>query len=725
MERSPTFSQNWSRVNRLTPTLRPHVQITRQLFRGDPWHVVHDPVSNNFFRLNPVAYHFVGMLDGKRSIDEVWRLTLDKYGDSAPTQNEVINLLGQLNQSNLLRVDMPADAAPLLERHRRRKMKHWAGQAMSILFMRFPLFNPDRLITWVLPLVRPLLGRAGAVMWLVWMCFCAYVFLPKAGGFLRSAESVLAPANWGWMILLFIVTKALHEMGHGLMCKRFGGVVPEFGVMLLVMFPAPFVDATSSWSFADKWKRLLVAAAGMIFELAVAGGAALLWVYYSEHDPGSLGQQLAYNVVFLASVTTILFNANPLLRFDGYYMLSDILEIPNLYERAQRQMQWLVQRYAYGIEGAVPPSSDPGERMRLTVYGITSGIYRVLVLAGIILFISGQFVEIGLLLAAWSFIAWAIIPLCKFIHWLTTSPAVGEHRVRAVSVTLAFVAVVMIAIGVIPVEQHRRAQGVIESEHRADVSMLTAGIVEQVLVENGEFVRKGDVILVADNVELRARKAELEATLAMLQLEHNKGLVEDYVAMKIADVRMAAAREELDRLNQRLDDLIVRAPQSGTIVSQVSLGQIQDRYVDRGKVICRILDLEDIRVTSLISQSQNASPFSDRIQRVELRTAGRMTDVILGDVTQIFDSGRSELPHPALGPGGGGTIAVAPDDREGRRTLRPQFEIWIDLPGIDKAAYRPMPGQRVYVRFTLATKRPLLFQWIHQLHQVIRERVST
>jgi putative peptide zinc metalloprotease protein len=724
MERSPTFSQNWSRVNRLTPTLRPHVQITRQLFRGDPWHVVHDPVSNNFFRLNPVAYHFVGMLDGKRSIDEVWRMTLDKFGDAAPTQNEVINLLGQLNQSNLLRVDMPPDAAPLLERHRRRKMKHWAGQAMSILFMRFPLFNPDRLISWVYPLVRPILSRFGAVMWLVWMCFCAYVFLPKMGGFLRSAESVLAPANWGWMILLFIVTKAVHEMGHGLMCKRFGGVVPEFGIMLLVLFPAPFVDATSSWSFPDKWKRLLVAAAGMIFELAIAAGAALLWVYYSEHDPGSLGQQLSYNVVFLASVTTILFNANPLLRFDGYYMLSDILEIPNLYERAQRQLKWLIQRYAYGIEMATPSSSDPGERARLTAYGIASGIYRVLVLAGIILFISGQFVEIGLMLATWSFIAWAVIPLCKFVHWLTTSPALGEHRIRAVSVTLGVLALIMVGIGAIPVEQHRRAQGVIESERRADVSMLTTGFVTRVFVDNGDYVHEGDTILVADNVELRSRKAELQAMLATLRLEHNKGMVEDYVAMKIADVRMTAAQEELDRLNQRLDDLVVRAAQSGTIVSQVSLTQIQDRYVERGKVICRILDLDDIRVTSLISQSQNASPFSDRIQRVELRTAGRVTEVIPGQVTQIFDSGRSELPHPALGPAGGGTIAVAPDDREGRRTLRPQFEIWIDLPDIDRAAYRPMPGQRVYVRFTLETKRPLLFQWIRKIHQVLRERVG-
>jgi putative peptide zinc metalloprotease protein len=310
----PTFSNAWSRVNRLTPTLRPHVQIKRQLYRGQPWHVVHDPVTNTFFRLNPVDYHFVGLLDGRRSVDDVWRMTLDRYGDDAPTQQEVIGLLGQLNQSNLLRVDLPPDAQPLLERARTRNFKKWSGQAANILFLRIPLFNPNTLLNWLEPVVRPLLSKGGLILWCIWVGYALYRFIPSLGEFIHDAQSVLAPANWGCMALIFTLTKAFHELGHGLVCKRFKGSVPEMGFMMLVLFPAPYVDATSSWNMPSKWKRVLVGSAGMMFEIAIAAGAALAWLNFEK---GTLPSQLAYNTVFLASVTTVLFNANPLLRFDG------------------------------------------------------------------------------------------------------------------------------------------------------------------------------------------------------------------------------------------------------------------------------------------------------------------------------------------------------------------------------------------------------------------------
>ena len=156
------------------------------------------------------------------------------------------------------------------------------------------------------------------------------------------------------MVALFIFTKICHEMGHGLMCKRFGGIVPEVGIMMLVLFPVPFVDATSSWNFPPNGVGYWWGGAGMIFELALAGIAAMIWLYA---EPESLTRQLSYNMVFMASVSTILFNANPLLKFDGYYMLSDILEIPNLYDRSKKHLQWLVQRYAYGMTNAHPVSS--------------------------------------------------------------------------------------------------------------------------------------------------------------------------------------------------------------------------------------------------------------------------------------------------------------------------------------------------------------------------------
>ena len=722
----PTFSQAWSRVSRLTPTLRPHVQIARQIFRGEAWFVVHDPVSNNFFRLNPVAHHFVGLLDAKRSVDEAWRLTLERYGDMAPTQNEVIGLLGQLNESNLLRVNLPPDAEPLLRRKRKRQMKHWGGQAMSILFIRIPVFNPDRLLRWLLPLFRPLLSGFGLLMWVAWIGFVSWQFLPHFRAFINDAQGVLSPANWGWMIVLFIATKVCHELGHGLVCKRMGGVVPEVGIMMLVLFPVPFVDATSSWNFPSKWHRFLVGAAGMIFELAIAGIAVLVWLHA---EPGSLAHQLSYNVVFMASVATILFNANPLLKFDGYYMLSDLLEIPNLYDRAKRFLQWLIQRYVYGLENAQPVSTRTGEQMLLVAYGVTSSIYKILILFGIVLFVSGQLAVVGLLLAAWSVIAWAVVPACKFAYWLATHPSLHEHRARAAVATVLFLVVVGGGIGAVPVPDRYRTVGVIESAIRFELAIQTDGFVQQVLVQAGQPVTANQVILVADNPDLRARNEQLKARLVELRSVQRQGLTEDLVAMMRTQTQIKVIDEELAEIGQQIDDLVLRAPHAGTLVGG-RIQQLEGQYLKRGQVVAQVAQMDTLRVTALVDQAQNARLFdgSNPIEQVELRTAGHLEQTLPSRLITAFPSGRSQLPHPALGYAGGGDIAINPEDPDGQTTMRPQFELWLELP--DERPHAPVgqmvayPGQRVYVRFTLQNHRPFLAQWVHRLRQIFRDRMA-
>jgi len=705
--------------------LRPHIQVVRQLYHGEPWYVVSDPISNSFFRLNPVAYHLVGLMDSKRTVDEVWRLTLERYGDTAPTQNEVIGLLGQLNQSNLLRVDLPADAEPLLRRANKRKMQHWGGQAMSILFIRIPLFNPDRILTWLLPLFRPLLNIWGLMLWATWMVFASWQFLPHLRVFLRDSQSILAPSNWGWMVALFIFTKVCHETGHGLVCKRFGGIVPEVGIMMLVLFPVPFVDATSSWNFPSKWRRLLVGGAGMIFELAIAGIAAIVWLYA---EPESLTRQLSYNMVFMASVSTILFNANPLLKFDGYYMLSDILEIPNLYDRAKKHLQWLIQHYAYGMTNTHPVSSRLSEKIVLISYGISSMIYKVLVLFGIILFVSGQMYVLGILLAGWSLIAWAVVPLSKFFHWLATSPALHEHRARAITVTALFVIVVVGGIGAVPMPDHRRTVGMVESAKRVEIAIQTDGFIQEVRVEAGQSVQARQVILISDSPELRARYEQLQSQLQGLRSLLRQSLAEDIVAMKSAKAQIAAVSEELAQVKIRIDALVLRSPQSGVLVGGI-MSQLVGQYAARGQVIAQVVDLSSVRVTALMDQAQNSILFdgSNAIESVELRTAGHLDEVLPSRLIGVFPSGRSELPHPALSHAGGGSIATRPDDPNGQMAMRPQFELWLELP-----ATRPQydqhivayPGQRVYVRLTLQRYTPLLYQWVHRLRQVFRETVN-
>jgi len=724
----PTFSQQWSRVARLTPTLRPQVQIHRQLYRGEPWHIVHDPVNNNFFRLNPVAYHLVGLLDGKRSIDEVWRLTLEKFGDAAPTQNEVIGLLGQLNQTNLLRVDLPADAAPLLERSRKRRLREWGGQLMSILSLRIPVFNPDKMLDWLLPFFKPFLNRYGLFAWLAFILFSLYTFLPHLSEFYSNVDSALAPENWAWMMVIFIITKAWHELGHGIVCKNFGGRVPEVGIMLLVLLPAPYVDATSSWSFSDKWKRLMVGAAGMTFELILAGIAAIIWVHA---DGQTLVKQLSYNLVILASVTTIMFNANPLLRFDGYYMLSDFFETPNLYQRAGKQICWLVQRYAFGLKNAQIVTTVAFEKWFFVVYGFASQIYKVFLMFSISLIVADRLFTIGILIAVWGVVSWACIPIGKFLHWLITSPALHEHRARAVLVTIGFVAVVGGSLGGIPAPDHRRADGIIESAQRTELAAQADGFIKEILVDTGNDVAKDQILVKLENVDLVSKQAQLRAQVKQIEVQLRGALAKAPVEAQAARFKLESLKEQLADVDQRVEGLILRAPQAGRFTGE-SLYKHLGSFVRRGQPLGQVVDLSDLRITALVDQAHNSSGFIGTIEKVEVRSASDITDLGQTVIYRQLPGGQTHLPHPSLGYAGGGPIATDQTDTKGLTALRPQFVLWLQMPerSINPTSHAPRPetayypGQRVHVRFTLTQRVPYLFQAIHRLRQIIGERLS-
>ena len=330
----PTFHESWHRVSELTPKLRPSIQIHRQHFRGARWHVVQDPTTNAFFRINEPAYRFVGLLDGRRSVDEAWRACLELDADEAPTQGEVIQLLGQLYSSNLLQGGAPGDVEALFRRRSKRVAREVRGYLTNLLFVRIPLFDPDRLLGATRPALGWLFSWFGLALWIALLIAGGWALIGRGEALASGAGSILAPGNLLPLYLSFALLKLLHELGHGLACKQFGrlesngGEVHTIGIMLLVFMPIPYVDASSSWAFRSKWRRIVVAAAGMIAELAVAAVAAIVW---SQTSAGTLTHAIAFNMIFVAGVTTLLFNANPLLRYDGYYILSDdLLGIPNL-----------------------------------------------------------------------------------------------------------------------------------------------------------------------------------------------------------------------------------------------------------------------------------------------------------------------------------------------------------------------------------------------------------
>lgn len=445
----PTFSESWYRVVDLRPRLRSTVQVHRQHFRGHMWHVLQDPSSNQFFRLNDAAYYFVAMLDGRRTVGEVWRICNEQLGDSAPTQGEAIQLLGQLYSSNLLQAELPPDAEGLFHRYRKRVTREVQGYLMNLLFIRVPLIDPDNFLNRWVGVFGKLFTKVSLLLWVVLMGVGLYFVIGRAGELFDGAAGILDRENLPLLYLSFVIIKIFHEFGHAFACKAFGrasgtgGEVHVMGVMFLVFTPLPYVDASSAWAFRRKWHRAVVGAAGMFVELAVAAVAAIIW---ANTAPGTL-RAVCYNVMFIASVSSLIFNGNPLLRFDGYYILSDVLEIPNLSQRSKQYIYYLVKRYVYGVRRSHNPANTGGEKRWFVFYGIASTLYRVFVCIRILLFIADKLFIVGAVLAVAAVVAWVFVPLGKFLHYLFTSGELMRVRVRAVGSTLGVLLAIVIGVG--------------------------------------------------------------------------------------------------------------------------------------------------------------------------------------------------------------------------------------------------------------------------------------
>jgi putative peptide zinc metalloprotease protein len=245
-----TFSESWYRIAGQRISLRPSVIVHRQTFRGQRWIVLQNPFSNQYFRLRPAAYEFVARLRRDRTVQEVWQECLDKFPDEAPGQEAVIQLLSQLYFANLLQYEAASDTAQLFQRYVKTRQREIRARLMNVMFMRFPLLDPDRFLVRTLPLARAVINPIGALIWLIVVGAAIKLVLDNWGALREQSQAVLAPNNLFLLYAGLVVVKTLHEFGHAYFCRRFGGEVHVMGIMLMIFTPIPYMDATSSWVFA-------------------------------------------------------------------------------------------------------------------------------------------------------------------------------------------------------------------------------------------------------------------------------------------------------------------------------------------------------------------------------------------------------------------------------------------------------------------------------------------
>ncbi len=558
MVNQPLVSSSWHRVAGLRASLVPGLRVVRQRVRGQAWHVLVEPGSGRQLRLNPAAYELVARFDGRATVDALWQRQLEQHRDDAPTQDEVLRLLAQLFRGGMLRFD----AAPhlsLLFARRGEEVRQRRRGMMNPLVLRMPLLDPQPLLQALAPLGRALFRPAAFVAWLAAVLAALLAAGAHASELLAGARRLFAtPSNYLVAWLAYPAVKLLHELGHGLAVRRYGGEVHELGVSLIFLTPAPYVDATAANAFPAARARLVVSAAGILVETGIASLALAAWLALS---PG-LARDTMLVVALICSVSTVLFNANPLVRFDGYHVLCDALQLPNL---ALRSQAWWSRRWRAWVGAPVPgpgPLLAPGEAKWLVAYAPAALAYRLALLLALVAWVGQQSWLLGWA-AALALAAWGARLAGRWAAGDGTEPRV---RRRSLAVAAALLAVVAVLLFAVPAPHTVVARGIVWPPDNAQVRAGAGGFVERLALPHGGAVGAGQLLL-------DLRDPVLETARERIVAERNGLLAQQYQALLQQPVRAAEIAEdllrndaELARVDEQLAQLAVRAQLPGRVV---------------------------------------------------------------------------------------------------------------------------------------------------------------
>ena len=710
---SGTFSETWYRVSNAQLGLLPTVAVHKQRFRGQNWYVLRDTYTQRFFRISPQAYAFVSRLSPDRTVDEVWRECLELHPKDSPGQEDVLQVLGQLHHSNLLYYRTQPDSLTIFERYKQHRQRELMGKLLGFLYIRIPLWDPNDWLNRNRGLVSAMVSWPMAVLFCLVVLGGVFAALQDTGRLFQQTQGMLSLDNLIWLYLCIAGMKVLHELGHGFVVKRFGGDVHTMGVMFLVFVPLPYMDATGSWSFRNRGARALVGAAGIIVELFLAAIGAMVWAVTGD----GLLNSLAFNVMIIGSISSLLFNGNPLLRFDAYYVLSDTLDIPNLYQRASQQWFYFADRYLLGTPKVQSPARDRREWWWLTGYGVASFLYRLFIIAVILLFVADQWFAVGVLFAITSFIMLVVMPLHKLYKHLS-GPGVYRNRRRALIATALAFLIPLALLAWMPVPNGIRAPGVLQAVDYTLVSAGTSGRLEAVEVRSGQWVEAGQVLLRLSNREVELELDVLRQQIVETSILRNQALGASAAEVAPLERRLQALREREAETERRIAQLEVRARHAGTWVAP-TLHERVGSWFARGEMLGELTDNSQLRFLAVVSQEQASKLFGGLPAQAELRIHGQAGEVVQAEGLRLLPFQRQTLASAALGWQGGGPIPVAGDDPEGLRTLESFYEVEAALgTALPVRAYHGMTG---WMRMPLAPE-PLLMQARTFLMQLLQKR---
>ena len=712
---SSVFSDSWHQIAGLHVSLAPSVVAQSQKLRGQLWFMLKDPYNDNFYKVTKENYQFIKFLSTEKTVEQIWEEYVELHPEQAPSREEVTLVIAQLHGANLLFFKNDADNYEINTYIKNQRRKELYSKITSILYFRLPLWNPNAFLTWVNSWTSAVPALPVILLWAIVLLWGGGAFLNNLGAIYDKAQGVISLSNLPVLYLCMAIMKMIHEFAHGLLCKRYGGNVKKTGLMFLIFTPLPYVDVTSSWSFKNRWHRIWVGAAGISIELFIASIGAIIW---STTGPGLLNS-VSFNMMLIGSVSSLVFNGNPLLRFDAYYILSDYLEIPNLYQKSQQECLYLAEKHILRAENIIPPTQDRRESVILVSYGIASFVYLMIVSFGISAFLLDRWFPLGVISFTVLLVTKFILPYFKLVRYVINSPTMARRK-WAYGVVCGIPLILLLFAVYVPFFNSIKAPGSIEAENSRIYYNVTDGKLTQLNVSNGDSVKSGQTLMVLENPDLAMEKAIKQGEIDEAEIRYRAALFQAPNEIASAEQSRKGLQEELTEIDRKLNLLTVKASHDGIWVAP-DISEYKGDWVRRGKVLGSLVTDGHLRFSAVITQEQANALFKNKLATAELKIEGQSGPTVqLSDLT-IVPYRSDTLSSAALGWAGGGDIPTNVNDRDGMQTRESFFYLRGNLPDKLPANYVLLQGLSGILRVDLPPA-PLFSQFDQFLRQLVQKR---
>ncbi len=688
--------------------IRSDLEVTRHVFGGVPAYVIRDPLTFQSFKLDRKGYSIFTSINKHRPLGRIFKELVEGGVLSADEEEKFYKLIFTLHALNFLNLPVSNDKI-LYKRYVAKKRAKLKSKIFGIMFLQVPLFNPDSFLNATIKYADFLFTKWFFAIWLCIIGVATGLIIKDANQFFSPIGNAFVFRHVFYIWAILIVLKVFHEFGHAYACKHFGGYVPEMGAFFVMFTPLAYVNATASWSFPRKRDRIIVAMGGMYVELMFAAIAVFVW-YLT--NPG-LVHNIAYYVVFIAGIATLLFNLNPLARFDGYYVLSDFLEIPNLRSQAGAYISSLFKRIFLGIKKSnfyVPLRV----KVILIVFGIASILYRTTIMLAIGFTAAWKFAAFGLILACLFLFSYFGTKIIRLGRYLLYSEETQPVRVRAVVLSILLFVISPVVLLTVPFPNTISPSGIVESEVERPICAKVDGFIRSVRVVPGQFARKGMLIAELENDDYTEDLMRAETNYKASSIRYDAFENIDTSRAVQERERMKSYLFEVSRARDDVSNLSVKADMSGMILSSVAKSDV-GRYVRRGFPIA-IISNRKWQVMAVLSEHDFAIIRPKIGDDVRVKVLANPASTFRGRVIRIVPCGTKDIKEGKLNLTeiGEGDIAV---NAQTKKTEASYFEIMIALFSDDanvhwlksgmtvRIAYSARPetiGYKLYKKFSLA-----------------------